>query len=259
MKTMDHFFIEAGTNHFGKVSEANKILNFFLNSNFKNLTFMIQSKSFYEKHKKKGIDFTLKKNFYIDALKKCHEKKKYFGLAVCSEETFQDFYDLKFDFYKLLSLAINNKKLIKMLKKKNKPIFVSTGFNSNEKKIKKCLSFFNIKSKITLLHSPMTYSSDELNLKRVEEIKKKYSLKTGYSNHYNNINVLYQLSAYNPDAIFLYCKQKKKRGRIYPDDEHAFYFKELNKIIGEYKNYVSMHKKLKKIKQIKIFADEFKI
>ena len=67
---MSLFFIEAGTNHFGKEDEANKILNFFLKSNFSNLTFMIQSKSFYLEHKRKGIDFRLKKNFYVKALLK---------------------------------------------------------------------------------------------------------------------------------------------------------------------------------------------
>ena len=44
---MSLFFIEAGTNHFGIEDEANKILNLFLKSDFSNLTFMIQSESFY--------------------------------------------------------------------------------------------------------------------------------------------------------------------------------------------------------------------
>ena len=64
-QVMSLFFIEAGTNHFGIEDEANKILNFFLKSDFSNLTFMIQSESFYIEHKRKGIDFRLKKDFYI--------------------------------------------------------------------------------------------------------------------------------------------------------------------------------------------------
>jgi len=36
--------LEVGINHFGKLSEANYYLNFFLKSNFKYLTFQIQSK-----------------------------------------------------------------------------------------------------------------------------------------------------------------------------------------------------------------------
>ena len=256
---MSLFFIEAGTNHFGIEDEANKILNFFLKSAFSNLTFMIQSKSFYLEHKRKGIDFRLKKNFYIKALSKCHKKKKKLGIAVCSEETFKEFSDLKFDFYKLLSLAINNFKLIDLLKKKNKPIFISTGHSASENNIKKCLSQFQYKKKITLLHAPMTYTPEELNLDRVSEIKKKYKLKTGYSNHNNNKNNIYLLSAYKPDAIFLYCKQKKKKGRVYPDHGHAFYFKELEEIKDKYQKYDLMHKKIKKIKKVKIFTNDFKI
>mgnify|MGYP005746840975 FL=1 len=162
-------------------------------------------------------------------------------------------------FYKLLSLAINNFKLIDLLKKKNKPIFISTGHKASEYNIKKCLSQFQDKKNITLLHAPMTYTPEELNLNRVNEIKKKYKLKTGYSNHNNDKNNIYLLSAYKPDAIFLYCKQKKKKGRVYPDHGHAFYFNELEEIKNKYLDYDLMHKKIKKIKKVKIFTNDFKI
>lgn len=255
---MSIFYLEAGTNHFGKQNEALQILNFFLKSNYKNLTFMIQSEEFINKHLQRGIDFRLSKKFYNNALKMCHSKKKKLGLAVCSEKTFKEVYDLNFDFYKLLSLGINNLKLIDMLKKKNKPIFISTGHRASDTDIKKCLKQFNKKVKITLLHSPMTYSPQEIFLSRVIEMRKKFKLKVGYSNHNNDINNIYLLSAYEPDAIFLYCKQRRKKGRVYPDDEHAFYFKELENFMQNYLNYNLMHKKIKKIKQVKIFTDELK-
>ena len=73
---MKDIFIEAGINHFGSLKEANLILKYFLRSNFKNLTFMLHTKNFYENQKNLGIDFKLKKNFYISAIKKCHQKKK---------------------------------------------------------------------------------------------------------------------------------------------------------------------------------------
>ena len=104
----------------------------------------------------------------------------------------------------------------------------------------------------------MTYSPQEIFLSRVIEMRKKFKLKVGYSNHNNDINNIYLLSAYEPDAIFLYCKQRRKKGRVYPDDEHAFYFKELENFMQNYLNYNLMHKKIKKIKQVKIFTDELK-
>ena len=73
---MSIFYLEAGTNHFGKQNEALQILNFFLKSNYKNLTFMIQSEEFINKHLQRGIDFRLSKKFYKNALKMCHSKKK---------------------------------------------------------------------------------------------------------------------------------------------------------------------------------------
>ena len=55
------FFIEAGINHFGDNKEVKKIMKFFLESDFYNLSFMIHTQEFYEKYKKLGIDFILPK------------------------------------------------------------------------------------------------------------------------------------------------------------------------------------------------------
>ena len=67
--------LEVGINHFGSVKEANNYLNFFLNSNFKYLTFQIQTKKFYEKNFQK-IDFELPISFYKKALIKAKLKNK---------------------------------------------------------------------------------------------------------------------------------------------------------------------------------------
>ena len=66
--------LEAGINHFGKLNEANKLLSFFLKSNFKYLTFMIQTDEFYKKNKKK-INFELPLAFYNKALRQAKKKK----------------------------------------------------------------------------------------------------------------------------------------------------------------------------------------
>ena len=65
------FFLEVGVNHFGKISYANKILNFFLKSNFQNLTFMIHLEKFYKKFEKKGINFKLSNKFYSNIINLC--------------------------------------------------------------------------------------------------------------------------------------------------------------------------------------------
>ena len=100
---------------------------------------MLHNNNFYNSQRAKGINFKLDRKFYINLIKKCHKRNKKVGLSVCSVETFKEIKDLKFDFYKLLSIGINNFKLIKQLKIKKKPVFISTGFGASDLNIKKCL------------------------------------------------------------------------------------------------------------------------
>lgn len=101
----------------------------------------------------------------------------------------------------------------------------------------------------------MTYEPNEINFNKITELKKKYKVKVGYSNHNNDINSLNVLSAYKPDAIFVYCKPKRKKGRVYTDHGHAFYFDELEKMLKDYDKYNQMNLKLKEIKKINIFPN----
>ena len=244
------FFVEAGINHFGKTKQANKILHFFLKSSFKNITFMIHNQSFYESQKREGLDFSLPLNFYLKAIKKCHKKKKKIGLSLCDEKTFLNLESLNFDFFKLLSISINNKNLINLLKKKKKPVYISTGFNASNIKISKCLKFFKNTKNLTILHTPMTYDLSKLNFKRIELLKKKFKLPVGYSNHNDNFNTLNILSAYEPNCIFLYCKPSVLRGTIYPDDRHALHLHDLEKVKKLYEQYKTVN--IEKIKKYKI-------
>ena len=255
---MKIFYLEVGINHFGNVNEANLILKYFLKSKFHNLTFMLQTEKFYKTQKKLGLDFNLDKDFYYHAIKLCHKKRKKIGLSVCSYKTFNQFSGLKFDFYKLLSAGINQFDLIRLLNKKNKPVFISTGINATDSKIKKCLKIFKSKKKIILLHTPMTYNLDELNLRRIDDLRDKFKLPVGYSNHNNDKNTLNIMSVYNPSSVFFYCKLRRKKNRVYPDDGHAFFLDELDEIIKNYAKYSVMSTKSKKIKKINIFANEFK-
>ena len=256
---MDNIFIEAGINHFGSIREAKIILNYFLKSKFKNLTFMLHSGEFYSSNNfKLGINFYLPKNFYSYAIKECHKKNKKLGLAVCDAKTFSEISDIKFDFYKLLSIAINEKDLIKHLKKKKKPVFISTGHKVRDKEILNCINEFKSKKNLSLLHAPMTYNINELNLSRINFLKKKFQIKTGYSNHNNDKESLIVVSSIKPDYLFLYCKPLRKKLRKYPDDKHAFFLDEIEEIIQKYNKYNNINKNVKNLKKINIFNDGIK-
>ena len=135
--------------------------------------------------------------------------------------------------------------------KKKKPIYISTGFNASNKKISKCLKLFKSNKKITILHTPMTYDLSKLDFNKIVLFKKKFGLPVGYSNHNNDFNTLNILSAYNPECIFVYCKPSiLKKKMTYPDDKHALYLYELEKVKKLYETYKTCN--ISKIKNYKI-------
>ena len=252
------FILEAGINHFGNLSETKILTKFFLNSSFRNISFMIHSKNFYLKESKSNLNFELPYNFYKSLIDKCHKKNKRIGVSVCDLSTYSEFRDLNFDFYKLLSISINDFDLIKELRKVKKKIYISTGFGSSNSKIKKCIKNFGSKAKLEVLHTPMSYDSSNLSLNKIENLKKKYNLPIGYSHHNNNQNTIYALSAYKPSTIFVYCKQLRKKNRVYPDNEHAFFIDELEKLKKDYNECLKMHSLKKKFSKINIFKNKIK-
>lgn len=224
--------LEAGINHFGKIKEAKKILNFFLKSEIKYLTFMVHTSKFYKKFRKK-INFKLPNSFYQRALDLAHKKKKKIGLAVCDPESYRDLKEIKFDFYKLLSIAINNKKLIAQIDKTKKKIYISLGKGSNLK-IKNCIKKFSNKKKLNLLYTSMSHLPSDINLNRIKKIKKKFNLRTGYGHHYRNDSPLIMSSFFSPSFLFFYVKNRSKnKKRVFPDDKHAFFTDEVNTLISK--------------------------
>lgn len=211
--------LEVGINHFGIEAEAKKYLDFFLKSNFNYLTFQIQSQKFYKKFEKK-INFKLPKEFYFYAIQKARSIGKKIGLAVCDLRTFKEYLDLKFDFYKLLGVAINNYELIAQLP--NKDIFISLAI-ADDKKIFNCIQKFRNFNKLNLIYTNMSYSARDLNLSRINHLKKKFKLPVGYGHHFNSIVPLFVSKCFKPDFYFLYIKLFSKKKRIYPDNDHAFF------------------------------------
>ena len=235
---------EIGINHFGDEKELNYIIDKLLASPINFVTIMCQQEKFYEKYKKKKINFELESSIYQKIIRKFKKKNKYIGLSVCDTNTYDKISHIDFDFYKLLSIAINDFNLINMIKKKNKKVFISTGFSATDKKIEKCINKFgNFKNKLELLHTPITYEYDKLNLNKILKLKNRFGLKTGYSHHFYDKTAIYASSCYRPDSLFFYCKQFIKKNRVYPDDKHALFLNEINEVKKNYEMSLMMHKK----------------
>ena len=243
-----NLILEVGLNHFGRISESKRYLDFFLKSNFNFLTYQIQKESFYEKFK-----FKLPLDHYKFLIKKTHQKRKKIGLAVADLNSRKDIARLNFDFYKILSISLKDKKLINFISKFKKPIFISCGTASNNQ-IKKCLSNLNYyKEKISLIHTSLSYESTDQNLKRIELLKNFHS-NVSYGHHYKNYFPIILLFNTDIKFFFIYIKSMETNKRFYPDDKHAFSFKKLkqfNKILDECNNLLgSKHKRNKHIKII---------
>jgi sialic acid synthase SpsE len=219
--------LEVGINHFGKLSEAKKYLDFFLKSNFKYLTFQIQTESFYNKFNNQKLNFELPLKFYSDAIKKAKKKKKYIGLAVCDINTYYKYNALNFSFYKLLGIAINNYKLIDMLALKKKEVFISLA-KANDRNIINCINRFNYKVKINLIYTSISYDPKDLNLKRINYLKDKFKIPVGYGHHYKNEIPLFLSKHYSSSFSFIYVKKfSYRKNRVFPDDTHAFFLNDL--------------------------------
>jgi len=250
--------LEAGINHFGKSKEAEKFLDFFLSSKFTHLSFMIQTTQFYKNFENK-INFKLTNSFYKKAILLAHKKKKKIGLAVCDPISFGEVSNINFDFYKLLSISINDKLLINALNNKRKDVYISLG-KGNNKDISKCINSFSNKKKLKLVYTSMSYNPKDINLKRIEELKKKFNLEVGYGDHYSNNVAIILSNFYEPSFHFVYIKKSPKNSkRIFPDHEHAYelnYLNYLDNTLEEAKLILQKRKtnfniKINEIKKIK--------
>ena len=217
--------LEVGINHFGSMKEANDYLNFFLKSDYKFLTFQIQKNKFYKKHFKK-INYELPLSFYEKALKKAKFKNKKIGLAVCCPLSFKKYYNIKFDFYKLLSIAINDFKLINMLSNLKKRVFISLG-KGTDLNIKNCIRKFKKKVNLSLIYTSMSYNPKDLNFDRIAKLKQKFKLPVGYGHHYKDDIAIYMSKYFKSEFLFIYIKKNSKKDRIYPDDMHAIEIKNI--------------------------------
>jgi hypothetical protein len=127
-------------------------------------------------------------------------------------------------------VAINNYELIDKLPKKR--IFISLAV-ANDKKIHNCLKRFGTTHKLNLIYTNISYNAEDLNLSRINYLKKKFKLPVGYGHHFKNNVPLFVSKCFKPSFYFLYIKLFSKKRRIYPDNEHAFFIDEIPELAGK--------------------------
>ena len=160
---------EVGLNHLGKEEYANEYIDFHLNNNFECLSFQIRENEFYKRKEKSHL--WLKKSFYKKIANKYSKiKKKKIGLSVSNLDSFRNIINLKFDFYKILSIAAKDTNLINtLLEKTNADIYISIG-SLNLKEINKIIKTYIKNNRVRFNYTQL--HPDEMHAFNFKDFKK---------------------------------------------------------------------------------------
>lgn len=193
-----YIIAEIGINHNGSVDIAKKLVDVAAESGCNAVKFqkrtvdVVYTKEELEKRRdspfgltngdlKRGLEFGMQQYREIDAY--CKEKGMIW-FASCWDEESLDFMK-KFDLpcYKIASASITDDSLLRYHRKENKPIILSTGM-SDMVIIEHAVNVLK-EDNLLIMHCTSTYPSkaEELNLRGIETLKKRFNVPIGYSGH----------------------------------------------------------------------------
>ncbi|BBO88343.1 N-acetylneuraminate synthase family protein [Desulfosarcina ovata] len=112
------------------------------------------------------------------------KKKKIPWLASCWDIESIDFMDAySLPAYKVASACLTDEALLYYLKKKNKPVVLSTGMSSMSQ-IRRAVGFFE-EEKLLILHTTSSYQFNpgEINLRVIDAFRREFRCPIGYSGH----------------------------------------------------------------------------
>lgn len=130
---------------------------------------------------KRGLEFGLKEYSEIDEY--CRQKG-ILWFASCWDHLSVDFIaQFNPPCFKIASATLTDDELLRCIRKKGKPILLSTGMSTMEQ-IDHAVAVLG-KEDLILLHSTSTYPSknEELNLKMILTLRARYDVPVGYSGH----------------------------------------------------------------------------
>jgi sialic acid synthase SpsE len=237
---MTKYIAEIGLNHMGSEETCMKMVRKAVSCGVDGITIQIFPKIYY--NHTKPFRRSLDDNFYKNLSIFLNKRKVLFGLAVTDSEIVKKFYDLKINFWKILSFEFYNDKLINLALKTKKKVYLSTGVASMKDIIEKEKKFKKINFIHTVLHRKIKFSNiGAINLM-------KYNLNNNnisFTLHTNEDFVVGQAITLEADPIFFYIKNEKNLD--YPDNSHAIKLSVLKKKIKIWKKFeVSMGTGIKK-------------
>jgi N-acetylneuraminate synthase len=201
-----HLIAEIGINHNGDLNIAKKLIDQAKDAGFHSVKFQkrtlnkVYTEEFLNSPReskwgntqfdqKNGLEF--KKDQYDEIDAYCKELNMHWFASAWDIESleFLDQYNLKFN--KVASAMIVDINFLEECAKKKIYTFISTGMSS-EKNIDKAVEIFEKNNcKFELMHCVSSYPAklEDLNLKTIHELQKKYNCKVGYSSHENGVVV----------------------------------------------------------------------
>ena len=196
---------EIGINHNGSVKIAKKIISEAKRRGFNAVKFQKRNPDISTPEKKKyEIRNTPWGNLtYLDYKKKIEFEKKEFDEIdkYCKKiniDWFASAWDIeslkflkkyKIKFNKVASAMIKNVELLKAISKQKKTTLISTGMSSMKDVEKAVKIFKKNKCKFILMHCVSSYPTKEenLNLRMINTLKKKFGCEVGYSGHEKSV------------------------------------------------------------------------
>ena len=197
---------EIGINHNGDLKIAKKLIDLAKSAGFDSVKFQKRDiETVYEKNfllepreskwgktqgdQKKGLEFGKSEYEEIDSY--CKEKNiEWFASAWDLKSlNFLDTFNLRYN--KIASAMIVDKNFLNEVAKRKKYTFISTGM-STLNDINDAVKIFKThKTDFELMHCVSTYPTkpEDVNLKTIEALRKKYNCKIGYSGHENGIAI----------------------------------------------------------------------
>ena len=259
---------EAGVNHNGKLSNALKLVKLAKNSGADAIKFQTwntdeiivpntnrpkyqlkDNKKFDQYNFAKSLELSHKDFFVL--FKYCKKLKIKF-LSTADDIKSVRFLKNFQNFFKIGSADLNNYQIINEIIKLKKSIILSTGL-SNLKEINDVIKFlrkkkFNYKKKLILLHCNSAYPTPfkDINLKVIPELKKKYGVTVGLSDHSISDECAIGAAALGANVIEKHITLDKKM--VGPDHSTSLNGDEFKKMVSKIRNVeVALGSKKKKI------------
>ena len=206
-----------------------------------------------QRDQKEGLEFSIKEYDEIDNF--CNSLNIEWFASSWDIESQKLMRKYKFPHNKVASAMATNITFLEEVASENKHTFLSTGM-MDEKMIDSAVDVFKKKNcPFTLMHTVSTYpaSEEELNLKCIDTLKKRYKVPVGYSGHEVSVSPSFMAAMLGATAIERHITLNRA---MYGSDQSASL--ELVGLI----NLVSMIRKIPKClgdSEIKIVEREFEV